>query len=452
MARGGVPILIVTGLGLVTIAAAVVGARAEPESSHPQITSHHRQNTLPRVAPSHFPGVYTTPSGTTFSVSTTQLSVGQTVTMTGNNCPPSEPVEFPFLEGDGYTRETTAVVRNQNGTWEATSIVPVGTWGPTTLGAACGAEPTQQLFKYPQVYHAFISSPYALNVSPSGTVAPGTTLSVTPTASFCSTIDTITVGVGTAPTLFSNQLGSPWLVQVDAQLKLNGPALESSVTSNVPWHATVTIPEEVNGGRYLVTAACMADHRGSPGIYASQQITITSSPTPEVTALSGKDLVSPKDLPSGWEVSRVKVPPLPACFVQALSSVYSVTSVRRTLVRSPGHPVAFEDITSYADVPDAYTSITAALAQCAMLLTTPRSNVVAPHIHTVREYPAFTPTFVGSEGFLDQSSGGGTRRYQALVLMRRKSSLVAVAVTDTGSPDNALVHLLVHQALRHSTD
>src|ERR1700722_5768134 len=197
--RRSVPVLIVTGLGLVASAAAIVGAQAEPESSHRQITSQQRQIATPHVEPSHFPGDYTIPAGTTFSVSTTHLGAGQTFTLSGNNCPVSEPVEAPFLEGDGYTREQTPIVRHQDGSWEATPTVPIGVWGATTLEAMCGGNPTQELFTYPQVYHVFISSPYALQVTPSGTVAPGTMLSVTPTASFCSTVDTITAGVGTAP-------------------------------------------------------------------------------------------------------------------------------------------------------------------------------------------------------------------------------------------------------------
>ncbi len=444
------PVLIVTGLGLVAIAAAILGAQAEPQSGQRQITPQQRQIATRHVEPSHFPGDYTIPAGTTFSVSTTQLSVGESFTVSGNNCPVSEPVEAPFLEGDGYTREQTPIVRNQDGTWEATPTVPIGVWGATTLEAMCGGNPTQELFTYPQVYHVFISSPYALQVTPSGTVAPGTTLSVTPTASFCSTDDTITVGVGTVPSEssdspFESPLG---LVAVDAQL--DEPTSEYPVISDVPWHATLTIPNQVNGGQYFVTAACMADNRGFPGSYASQPITITSSGLAAVTPLSNKDLVSRKDLPGGWELSHAKNAPLPGCFVQALSSVYSVASVRRTLVRSHGPTVSFEDITSYADTLDAYTSITNALAQCTMVLSTSPSNGSDQPAHDVREYPAIAPTFFGSEGFLDQWTNGRTRQYRALVLIRRTSSLVEVAVADTGSPDISLVHRLVSEALRHA--
>jgi hypothetical protein len=443
-ANGFVPFLLVTGLGLVTIGAAALGARAEPQSVHAPGTPSTPRSSVPQLRITPAPGSYTIPAGTTFSVSTTELSVGQTVTFTGNHCPPSEPVAVPFLDGDGYVVDQAPIVRNPDGTWEATPTVPVGVWGATTLEAECGGSPTQVLFTYPQTYHVFISSPYGLTVTPGGTIAPGTTLRISPTASFCSTLDTIAVGVGTASTPFSTQLVSPWLVQGDAQY--SQPAVP--VISDVPWHATLTIPQEVNGGPYFVTAACMPDNRGFPGIYASEPITVTSSTTTPVPTLTDDDLVSPNDLPVGWEVGSRRAAPLPGCFAQVLSSVHSVASVSRTLVGAHGSTLAFEDITSYADAPDAYTSITQALAQCTTVLSLAPTTGDDRPTQSAREDPSFAPTFFGSEGFLDQRTVGRTKHYRALVLIRRRSSLIEVAVAGTGSPDTALVRQLVSEARR----
>jgi hypothetical protein len=442
--KGLVPFLLVTGLGALTVGAAALGARAEPQSAHAQGMPSTPRSTVPQLKVTPAPGSYTIPAGTTFSVSTTELSVGQTVTFTGNHCPPSEPVAVPFLDGDGYVIDPAPIVRNPDGTWEATPTVPVGVWGSTTLGAECGGSPTQVLFKYPQTYHVFISSPYGLTVTPGGTVAPGTTLHINPTTSFCSTLDTIAVGVGTASSAFSTQLVSPWLVQGDAQY--SEPA--APVVSDVPWHATLTIPQEVNGGRYFVTAACMPDNRGFPGVYASQPITVTSSTTTPVPTLTDDDLVSPKDLPTGWQVGSERSAPLPGCFVQVLSSVHSVASVSRTMVGAHGHTLAFEDITSYADAADAYTLITQALVQCTMVLSLAPTNGDDRPTQTAREDPAFAPTFFGSEGFLDQWTVGRTKHYRAFALIRRRSSLMEVAVAGTGSPDTALVRQLVNEARR----
>jgi hypothetical protein len=83
------------------------------------------------------------------------------------------------------------------------------------------------------------------------------------------------------------------------------------------------------------------------------------------------------------------------------------------------HAVAFEQIVSCADAPDAHTSINIALAQCNELLTTGAEGNDHQSVHTAREVPQLAPTFLGSEGFVDQSSGKRASRYQALVVIRR---------------------------------
>jgi hypothetical protein len=428
-ARQFVPYLLVTALGLLAIVAAALS------SAHGSLpSSSHRAKAVAPVTPAA--GTYKLPAGTTFSVSTTRLNIGQQFTITGNNCPPSEPVQAPFLGGDAYEREQVPLVRHTDGSWEATPTVPMGVWGAIELEATCGAPP-QQLFKYPQVYGAFISSPYTLAVSPSGPLAPGTTVTVRPTVSFCSSLDTIAVGIATVPLPFSDA-NSLWLVPwVVAQPDDSTPP--PSLSAPISWHASFAIPTVVKGGPYFVAAACFPGNRGYPGIYASSEIEVMSSAPGQITPLSNKDLISPKGLPSGWEVAGAKRTPLPTCFAQALDTALSVTAVKRTLIRPLGQTVAFEQIATYADVSAAYTSITIALGQC--------SEIEAPSsTHTVREDPELPPTFLGSEGFVDETRS----HYQALVVVRHGSVVIEVAVADKGSPDNALVHRLVARALQQA--
>ncbi len=429
-ARQFLPYLLVTALGLLTVVAAVLSSSHEPRPS-----SSQGATAFSLVKPST--RTYKITAGTMFSVSTTHLRIGEQFTITGNNCPPSEPVQAPFLGGDAYEREQVPLVRHADGTWVATPTVPMGVWGPVMFEAACGAPTTEQLFKYPQVYNAFIASPYTLSVSPSGPLAPGTTVTVRPTDSFCSSLDTIAVGIATGPLPFSDA-NSLWLVPwVVAQP--DDPVPPPSLSSPIPWHASFAIPTVVKGGPYFVAAACFPGNRGFPGIYASQQIEVMSSSPGQITSLSNADLISPGDLSSGWKVSGAKRTPLPNCFAQALDTALSVTSVHRTLLRPPGQTLAFEQIATYADVFAAYTSITTALGQCAEM-----EGRSSPQ--TVREDPELPPTFLGSEGFIDQTRMG----YQALVVIRHGSVVIEVAVADTGSPDNALVHRLVAQALHHA--
>ena len=424
------PYLLVTALGSLAIVAAVLSSVHGPQPSFSQSAK-----AFAPVTPSA--GTYKIPEGTSFSVSTRHLSVGEQFTITGNNCPPSEPVQAPFLGGDGYEREQVPLVRHSNGSWEATPTVPMGVWGAVRLEATCGATTTQQLFKYPQVYNAFVSSPYTLAVSPSGPFAPGTTVTVRPTESFCSSLDTIAVGIATVPLPFSDA-HSLWLVPWVVAQPVD-PVPSPSLSSPISWHASLTIPAVVKGGPYFVAAACFPDNRGFPGIYASNRVEVMSSAPGKIRSLSKKDLISPGGLPSGWVVSGAKRTPLPDCFARALDVALSVTSVKQTLIRPPGQTVAFEQIATYADVFTAYTSITIALGEC--------SELEGPSsAHTVREDPELPPTFLGSEGFIDQARN----RYQALVVIRHGSVVVDVAVADRGSPDIALVHRLVAQALRQA--
>ncbi len=128
------------------------------------------------------------------SVSSTLLTVGESMTITGSNCPAGQWVgislktrslllgPFAFYEGGPQPVPVGA-----DGHWSSTSTVPMLPGGPTTLTAHCGPEasaPTAWLFAYPSV-PVTVTTPFQLSVLPSTTVSPGTTLTVTPGGGGC---------------------------------------------------------------------------------------------------------------------------------------------------------------------------------------------------------------------------------------------------------------------------
>lgn len=440
--RRSVPWMLLIVLGGLTAGAAVLGMTRSPMITKSALPANRASVTFPGVAPNA--GAYRIPAGTTFSVSTTHWTVGQPVTLSGSNCPREEGVTTTLASTSGDVPFT----RNADGTWSVTATVPVGSWGPAQVSATCGdLNLGAPLFKYLQTYSVFISTPYALHVMPSGPLAPGSTVTVTPTTSFCSTLDTIEVGVAVVATPFSSHSGAQWLVQpVLAQI----PSLASGfeVIDDVYWSAAVTIPADAHSGTYYVAAACMLQNRGYPRLYAAQTVGVVSTSAAGTATLPARDLLSPRDLPPGWKTYSA-APPLPSCYAQALHIATPLATLRTNLVHADGHLVAFEQLALFSDgsaTMDAYTSMTIALAQCAE--TNPaQSGTGIRSRHVLREYPKIAPTFIGSEGFVDQQTRGSTKSYQALVVVRRGTTVIAVTVADHGAVDAQLVRQLVSAAL-----
>jgi hypothetical protein len=441
--RRSVPWMLLAVLGCLTAGAAALGIDRSPVSTNsarpaPSFPPSPAPVTPPVAVPNV--GAYRIPAGTTFSVSTTQWTVGELVTLSGNNCPASEGIATSLAA----TTSGAPFSRGADGKWSVTATVPVGAWGPEQASATCGdLSAGAPLFKYPQTYSVFISTPYALNITPSGPLAPGSPLTVTPTASFCSTLDTIEVGVALLPTPFTAGSGAPWLVQpVLAETQSSTSGFE--VINDVPWSAVITIPPDAHSGNYYVAAACMMDNRGSPRLYAAQKVEVVATSVAGTATLNEGDLLSPGDLPSGWKkrASSTPHPPIPACYAKALSlAATPLATLKTIIVRAGGRPVAFEQLVLFsgtADTSEAYTAITIALSQC--------GEMGIPGV--LREYPKIAPTFIGSEGFVDQQTRGSIKSYQALVVARRGTTVVAVAVANHGAVDARLIHHLVTAALR----
>lgn len=200
------------------------------------------------------------PPGARFTLSTTKLAVGESVTVSGNACPPGNSASTDLGPSDIATA-------GSDGTWSATVTIQPGYYGPGTVYAACGA-----LFAYPNTFAVTFSTPYHLDVLPSTTVSPGQTLTVESVGSFCSSIDTIYVGVSPEPdpSYFFDDESWPVPLQVSDTDSSGAP----QVVYPDPWHTTITVPSWLAAGRYYVVAGC-AYSRAYPGIYQPSRITVT---------------------------------------------------------------------------------------------------------------------------------------------------------------------------------
>jgi hypothetical protein len=198
-------------------------------------------------------------------VSATNLAVGQSVTLTGNDCPPGTLVTTSLgpQNSVGDTHEA-----GPDGTWSVTTTIAPGVYGPATVSAFC-----VNVFLYPNTIAVTFSTPYHLTVLPSTTVAPGATLTIEPVGSFCSSIDSVIVGVSPVPIpSFVPDSSASWPVPLlDSGTDNAG---SSQVVDPDSWHTTVTLPTAVAPGTYYVVAGC-AYSRSVPGIYQPTAIKVT---------------------------------------------------------------------------------------------------------------------------------------------------------------------------------
>jgi hypothetical protein len=189
--------------------------------------------------------------------------------MSGNDCPRPDGI---FAEYAATGSPDTPFTRSRSGDWSVTALIPDGAWGRQSLGAFCEIDGTgEPLYTYPQNYNVTISSPFSLDVQPDGFVTPGTALTVKPTQSFCTSFDTILVGVSVRIPVHGG-LGVHFLI--DPVLASPDETSSNGVLQHERWHAGVTIPDDAKPGRYYVVASC-ADSRSSPGIFAPVRINVT---------------------------------------------------------------------------------------------------------------------------------------------------------------------------------
>ena len=113
----------------------------------------------------------------------------------------------------------------------------------------------------------------------------------------------------------------------------------------------------------------------------------------------------------------------------------------------------FEQLALYpggSDTASAFTAITDAFGQCNEM-TFPATPVTRGQTrHDLRAFPRIAPSFIGSEVFVDQQTRGAAKSYEALVVARRGTTVIAVAVANQGAVDIRLVRQLVSAALHRA--
>jgi hypothetical protein len=206
------------------------------------------------------------PPGATYHMSTTKLTVDKPYLVTFNECAPPMHFAPPFGE------RTATYSKRRDGTWAGQATPPVGVAGFATVRAYCwSADWSRIWYAYPQTYRITISTPYTLNVSPSKTVIPGTTLTIQPAhGSFCSSIDSGYIAL--APRPYSYILGSAsW--PVPAQF-FGIPRNTSASATNENWTATLRVPSTLASGRYYLLAACGYSRTTEPGMFEPAPIKV----------------------------------------------------------------------------------------------------------------------------------------------------------------------------------
>lgn len=265
----------VLGAVCVTLLSALLGACGRTTSSTNSVATPRA--TSPTTSSTTIPATTTStpsaPPGAEFAVNGTSFVDGQSITTSGNDCPPPDGITTDFsISNEPST--TTASARHADGTWSLTSTVPAGVDGSFPMTAQCwngGSE----LFTYPEMPAVSITSPYDISVSPSADVAPGTTISVVPVTSFCSNIDTVYLGLSNTPLLPGGSLwGQQWPVAFNAAAATAiGSANSGTFLQDVWWQATLTIPSHLAPGTYWVVAGC-GHSRSTPGVYHPDAITV----------------------------------------------------------------------------------------------------------------------------------------------------------------------------------
>jgi hypothetical protein len=201
-------------------------------------------------------------SGTVATISSTNLTVGSPVTVSGSNCPAGNhvqvflvqtayPDDIPFNpsrggqlpEGRFVEDGSYVVTADSAGRWTMTAPVPMVFGGPAILAAVCsvGYSSNQQDFQYPGV-EVDVVSPALLTVAPGTTVKAGTMLTVSPVSTDCPSGSGAWAGL--------------WKVG-DARTS----ELQISV-ANVPnrspgWPESLLVPPGLAPGQYEVAADCV---------------------------------------------------------------------------------------------------------------------------------------------------------------------------------------------------
>ncbi len=218
------------------------------------------------------------------SVSSTLLTVGEPMTVTGSDCPAGQWVGVGLDETQRANHTRTLplgpysyfaggpppVQVGADGEWTTTSPVPMLPGGPTMLTAYCGPEagrPTASLFVYPSL-PVRVSTPFQLSLVPSATASRGTTLGVTPVGGGCPRVSTwIQLTLYTT----SQPATKPQIEVAQGVVNITG---FSANQTQLDWTGSLTVPSSLAPGQYQLGADCVYSRGAPEGSYAPSAIRV----------------------------------------------------------------------------------------------------------------------------------------------------------------------------------
>ena len=249
-----------------------------PPSRSTQVSSTTPATTaIPSTTTTTLPSTTTTaPADAHLTISSTYLSVGELMTVTGTGCPvgywaeprlyqvgPSPPAIFHqaiWEDAEAFFQTETGKqgIVAHDGLWTMNGIVPMVPQGTGTLGGTCspmvdGGE-ADPVFYYPTL-SVKVTSRYRMEVDPGTTVDAGTRLTVTSVGGNCPSF------TGTDLRLYSPSDSDV----ADGTLPI--------VKSSVPWKSLLTVPRGLKPGHYRLEADCVEGYAVS-GSYTPVAITV----------------------------------------------------------------------------------------------------------------------------------------------------------------------------------
>ena len=271
----------VVGLMALTLGTAIWSASTAPSASYSGVgvpaPSHHA-TALPNTTTTSLSPPTTTPPNRVLTISSTDLSVGEQVTVTGTGCPAGhwgtpvlqsddEPAVFNPGNGGLYDDEEYFVTSNSpanaggtvgsNGQWTMTGTVPMIPAGPATLTGWCmpqeGGDGASIEFNYVPGLRVTVSTSYRLDVEQGTTVEPGTTLALNLLGGACPGVSTPDVALYSGSRI---------------QLAL---ATASAVGE---WRYALAIPPGLAPGQYVLEADCVYSRGLVEGSYAPFTVTV----------------------------------------------------------------------------------------------------------------------------------------------------------------------------------
>lgn len=273
--------VLVTGAGLAACSPSSSTSTFSSGSTHASTTTIPFTSTLPPTTTTAVPPSTTTtaPADAHLTISSTDVSVGEVVDVTGTGCPagylgepdlyavgPNAPailhqagytdIGMFFLATNGNSRATVG----HDGLWTMMGVVPMVPPGTAMLGGICSPTEDGDVGS-PQFYYPTLSvdvtSRYRLVVEPSTTVEAGTRLTVT------------SVG-GNCQHSFATPETSLYSVS-DMDL---ADGTIPVVRSSMPWKSLLTVPRGLAPGRYRPEADCVVSRGAVYDSYVPVIITV----------------------------------------------------------------------------------------------------------------------------------------------------------------------------------